>query len=31
MMPKDVKRLSDDSMIYLFDLEPDSDSGRFGL
>jgi len=26
MMPKSVKRFSDDIMLYLFDLEPDSDS-----
>ncbi|ESY24281.1 hypothetical protein X744_00245 [Mesorhizobium sp. LNJC372A00] len=25
MMPKSVKRFSDDIMLYLFDLEPDSD------
>jgi len=25
MMPKSVKRLSDDNMLYLFDLEADSD------
>jgi len=25
MMPKNVKRFSDDIMLYLFDLEPDSD------
>ncbi len=24
-MPKSVKRFSDDIMLYLFDLEPDSD------
>jgi len=30
MMPKSVKRLSGDIMLYLFDLKPDSDfrSGR---
>ncbi|RWE02727.1 MAG: hypothetical protein EOS40_06765 [Mesorhizobium sp.] len=27
MMPKSVKRFSDDIMLYLFDLEPDSDFG----
>jgi hypothetical protein len=26
MMPKSVKRFSGDIMLYLFDLEPDSDS-----
>ncbi|WP_210164281.1 hypothetical protein [Mesorhizobium sp. LSJC268A00] len=31
MMPKSVKRFSDDIMLYLFDLEPDSDSGQFDL
>jgi hypothetical protein len=27
MMPKSVKRFPDDIMLYLFDLEPDSDFG----
>ncbi len=27
MMPKSVKRFSDDIMLYLFDLEADSDFG----
>jgi len=30
MMPKSVKRLSDDIMLYLFDLEPDSDFRSIG-
>jgi len=31
MMPKSVERFSDDIMLYLLDLEPDSDSGRIDL
>jgi hypothetical protein len=31
MMPKSVKRFSDDIMLYLFDLEADSDFSRTDL
>jgi len=31
MMPESVQRFSDDIMLYLFDLETDSDSDRTDL